>query len=284
MDSLTNKTAVVTGAASGMGRAFAERLAKAGMRVVLTDVEEPALRVAEAELRATGASVLGVVCDVSSVEANEKVRDAAIAEFGQVNVVCLNAGVGGSSDVAFDWVRMPEWQWVMGVNFWGVLNGLHVFLPHLASHGDGHVVATASMAGHIPLGFTPYTASKFAVVGIMEGLYHTLHATNSKVGVSCLCPGWVNTGIDTSTRNRPEWAAPSRDNAGPTAEMEARSEMVSGFLRSGLDPAAVADLVHDAVLAKKFWIFTSGEFNPAVVARHRAIEAGTNPEVWSIVD
>jgi NAD(P)-dependent dehydrogenase (short-subunit alcohol dehydrogenase family) len=284
MDSLRGKTAVITGAGSGMGRAFADRFASAGMNVVLADVEEPALRAAELGIRATGARALGVVCDVSKVDANEALRDAAIAEFGQVNVVFLNAGVGGSSDTGFHWVRLPEWEWVMGVNFWGVLNGLQTFLPHLAEHGDGHVVATASMAGHIPLGFSPYTASKFAVVGIMEGLFHNLQAMGSSVGVSCLCPGWVDTNIDKSTRNRPEWAAPARTDEGPTVEMEQRREMVSSFLRGGLSPAAVADLVHDAVLAKKFWVFTSGEFNPAVVKRHRSIEAGTNPEVWTLGD
>lgn len=275
MDSFEGKVAVVTGAASGMGLAFARRFAAAGAKVVLADVERPKLDAAVAQVVADGGEAIGVVTDVMKLDSVEALRDAAVARFGRVNVVCNNAGVGGAPQPAGEWVDIKMWDWVMQVNLWGVVHGVKTFLPLLLEHGDGHVVNTASMAGHLP-GWSPYSASKFAVVGLTEGLYAQLRTLKSTVGVSCLCPGWVNTAIAESARNRPEWAAPPRD-VEPTAMEEMMRAFVVDQLRSGLEPAAVADLVHDAIMSATFWIFTDRQMVAALEPRHQAVLAGTNP-------
>ena len=164
MESLSGKTAVVTGAGSGMGRAFAERFARAGMNVVLADVEAPKLDEAVAAIEATGAAAIGVVTDVTDGAAVDRLRDAAIERFGRVHVLCNNAGVAGNGPSGGNFVNEAEWRWVLEVNLWGVVHGHRAFLPHLVEHGDGHIVNTASMAGHFP-GHSAYSASKWAVNG-----------------------------------------------------------------------------------------------------------------------
>ncbi len=274
MDDLQGKTAVVTGAASGIGRAFAERFAAAGMNIVLADVEAPRLDEAEAAVQAAGVETLAVVVDVSDSDAVDRLRDAALERFDRVNVVCNNAGVAGAMGGGGA-VELPDWQWVMGVNFWGVVHGHRSFLPHLLEHGDGHIVNTASMAGHLP-GHSAYSASKWAVVGITEGLHQSLRSQGSTIGVSCLCPGWVNTDIGISQRNRPEWAAPSSLDE-PTEVAAAVQAFVADQLRSGMPPAEVAGLVHDAVLADRFWVFTDPQMVASLDARFQAVLGGTNP-------
>lgn len=264
---------MVTGAASGMGRAFADRFAAAGMRVVLADVEEPALEAAVAEVRATGADAIGVVTDVSDPDAVTALADRAIDTFGRVNVVCNNAGV---ADGFADRIDLQSWKWVMDVNFWGVVHGHQAFLPHLLEHGDGHIVNTASMAGLFP-GHSSYGASKWAVVGITEGLYRELKGRGSTVGVSCLCPGWVNTRIGDADRNRPEWAAPDA-LAEPSPEVEMADAFVREQLASGRPPAEVADLVHDAILGGRFWVFTDLAMVATLRERFDAVLEDRNPE------
>jgi len=280
MDSLQGKTAVVTGAASGMGRAFADRFGRAGMNVVLADVEGPKLDDAVASLTAAGVPAIGVVTDVTDGAAVDALRDAAIDAFGRVHVLCNNAGVAGTGPSGGEFVSEPEWRWVLEVNLWGVVHGHRAFLPHLVQHGDGHVVNTASMAGHFP-GHSAYSASKWAVVAITEGLYHDPRLREAGVGVSCLCPGWVNTAIADSARNRPEWAAPRRDvEASPTeAAMEA---FVRDQLRSGMEPPAVAELVHDAILAKRFWIFTDLTMVAALEQRYQSVLTNSNPPTMEL--
>ncbi len=279
MQTLKGKTAVVTGAASGMGKAFALRFAQEGMNVVLADVEAPRLDDAVAEVnQATvdGATAIGVVTDVANADEVRALAATAIDTFGAVNVLCNNAGVGGGSlSAAPGSVHLPDWTWVMGVNFWGVVNGHEAFLPHLLEHGDGHVINTASMAGHFP-GHSAYSASKWAVVGITEGLYNSLAASGSSLGVSCLCPGWINTAIGQSARNRPEWAAPNA-LAEPDTEAEARHQYVLDALASGLPAEGVADLVVKAILGKQFWIFTHDDMVASLSGRFDAVLNGTNP-------
>lgn len=276
MKDLAGKTAVVTGAASGMGRAFAERFADAGMNVVLADVEVPRLDEAVAAVESRGVEAIGVPTDVSDAAAVDALRDEAIARFGQVNVVCNNAGVAGS--LTGTDIDLNDWRWVLGVNLWGVVHGHRSFLPHLMEHGDGHIVNTASMAGHFP-GHSAYSASKWAVVSLSEGLFQQLRSQGSTVGVSCLCPGWVATDIGTSDRNRPEWAAPN-----PLADetpVDERSTAVRSFvldqLNSGMPPAAVADLVHDAVVEDRLWVFTDMTMVAALEPRYQAVLAAQNP-------
>jgi NAD(P)-dependent dehydrogenase (short-subunit alcohol dehydrogenase family) len=275
MEHLTGKTAVVTGAGSGMGRAFAERFARAGMNVVLADVEEPKLDEAVTAITATGAQAIGVPTDVTDGAAVDRLRDAAIDAFGRVHVLCNNAGVAGGPASGGEWVLENEWRWVLEVNLWGVIHGHRAFLPHLVEGGEGHVVNTASMAGLFP-GHSAYSASKWAVVGITQGLFQTMRMRGTGVGVSCLCPGWVDTEIDRSERNRPEWAAP-RLGVEASAEEAAIRAFVSEQLRSGMQPDAVADLVHDAILADRFWIFTDDQMVRSLAGDYEALLAGTNP-------
>lgn len=275
VDTLDGKTAVITGAGSGMGRAFAERFARAGMKVVLADVELPKLDEAVAAITSTGAEAIGVQTDVTDGAAVDRLRDAAIEAFGRVHVVCNNAGVAGSASSGGEWVVENEWRWVLEVNLWGVIHGHRAFLPHLVEHGDGHIVNTASMAGHFP-GHSAYSASKWAVVGITEGLFHDARLRAAGVGVSCLCPGWVNTAIAESDRNRPEWASPGRD-VEPTPTEEMMRAFVIDQLRSGMDPASVADLVHDAILSGTFWIFTDRQMVASLDPRFHAVLGATNP-------
>ncbi len=223
-----------------------------------------------------GARAIGVVTDVADAEAVRRLAATSIDTFGAVNVLCNNAGVGGGSlSAAPGSVVLPDWQWVMGVNFWGVVHGHEAFLPHMLEHGDGHIVNTASMAGHFP-GHSAYSASKWAVVGISEGLYNSMRAQNTGVGVSCLCPGWINTAIGASARNRPEWAAPNALDE-PDAEAEARHQFVLDALASGLPPEHVADLVVDAILEDRFWIFTHPDMVAALEPRFAAILGDHNP-------
>lgn len=281
MDRLEGKTAVVTGAGSGMGRAFAERFARAGMRVVLADVEVPNLDAAVASVESLGAEALAVPTDVSDPTAVEKLRDEALARFGAVHVVCNNAGVGGFRDT------LETWQWVINVNLWGVVHGMRTFLPLLREQDEGHIVNTASMAGIMP-GFSAYSASKWAVVGMSEGLFGQLRASGSSVGVSCLCPGFVRTAILDSERNIPEWAAPNAlaEDEDERAADPARA-MMAQFMRDSIEagrpPEEVADLVHDAIVSGTFWIFTDQSMVDAQRPRLEALLAGTNPEPWSLM-
>ena len=277
MDQLEGKTAVVTGAGSGMGRAFARRFATAGMNIVLADVEGPALTGAVDETAALGVQAIGVETDVSDEAAVAALADAAFEAFDRVNVVCNNAGVaGGTLTDGPGAISLKDWKWVIDVNLWGVIHGHQAFLPHLLEHGDGHIINTASMAGHFP-GHSAYSASKWAVVAITEGLFQQLAAEGSTVGVSCLCPGWVDTKIADSARNRPEWAAPSALET-PSATNEARMAVVRDLLASGRSPDEVAELVHDAVIDGSFWIFTDMTMVASLEARYNAILENRNPD------
>ncbi len=190
------KVAVVTGGASGIGQALARAFVARGMHVVIADIENDALTAAAAELSSSataGAEVFPVRTDVSKESDVQALAAAAIERFGAVHVVCNNAGVSGKGD---PWAGpLATWEWVMGVNFWGVVHGVRAFLPHLVASGGGHIVNTASMAGLLA-GLSPsYDASKHAVVAMTENLFHAMTIAAMPVGVSCLCPGWVRTSI-----------------------------------------------------------------------------------------
>ena len=204
MKDFKGKVAVVTGAASGIGRGMAERFAAEGMHVVLADVEAPALEAAEKEMAAAGASVLAVRTDVSSAADVGALAERTIERFGKVHVLCNNAGVGGGAG-AWD-TSIEDWQWVLGVNLWGVVHGVRSFVPLMIAGGEeAHIVNTASVAGLMPgAGGAGYTATKFAVVGYSEALYYELLMSGSaRIGVSVLCPAATATNIIDSDRNRP---------------------------------------------------------------------------------
>ncbi len=212
--SAPGRVAVVTGAASGIGLGLCERFAAEGMHVVMADVEEPALAKAAAALAGAGASVRPVVTDVSDRAAVEALRDAALSAFGAVHVVCNNAGVGGSHGPL--WECPPgEWDWVLGVNLEGVMNGVRTFMPLLLEQDAGHLVNTSSVFGVFAGILGPYGVSKHAVAALTETLHFNLKSLGvTHVGVSVLCPGAVRTNFGTSARNRPAWAGPARHGRG----------------------------------------------------------------------
>lgn len=275
MRDFKDRVAVVTGAASGIGRALAQRCANEGMKVVLADIEPEPLNVVAKELSSEGAAVIAVPTDVSKADDVEHLAEETLSTFGGIHILCNNAGVGAGGPMAE--LKACDWQWVLGVNLWGVINGITSFLPRMLAGGEeGHIVNTASLAGLVSAPFmAPYNASKFAVVAITESLFHELAMMKSKVGTSVLCPGWVNTNIYMSERNRPS------ELGGGTQEEadDPRSQLLRGVLQAGLDPSEVATQVFDAIQASRLYIITHPDMLPAVEQRMRAILNGKNPEL-----
>jgi NAD(P)-dependent dehydrogenase (short-subunit alcohol dehydrogenase family) len=275
MMSPSSRTAVVTGAASGIGLAMAEHFASSGMNVVMADVEASALEAAAERIRSTGAHALAVPTDVSDGEQVDALAAKASATFGRVHLLCNNAGVGGGGTIAT--LTELDWQWVLGVNLWGVIHGLRAFLPGMLAHGEpGHVVNTASMAGFVTAPTTgPYSASKFAVVGLTETLYQELTMAGSPIGVSLLCPGAVNTRIHQAVRNRPD--RPSD----VTFDTESRlGDVLTGDAVGPdgmLEPSRVAELVASAIAERRFYVFTHPGWLDNVAARLTTIVEGGNP-------
>jgi len=272
MNDLNGKTAVVTGAASGIGRAMAERFLVEGMKVVLADVEAEALRQTERELAASGL-VAAIQTDVSRAEDVQALADFTLRTFGGVNLLCNNAGVGIHGAIWEHTVR--DWQWLLGVNLWGVIHGIRTFVPIMLGQGDQcHIVNTASAAG---LDARPwlgmYSASKYAVVAISEALREELAMTGAKIGVSVLCPAIVNTRIGDAERNRP--AALKNDaNGEAPAQAQAFGEAFRAMLASGIPPRAVADAVVDAVRDDRLYILTNPETVQRVQERASRVIAG----------
>ena len=217
MERLRDRVAVVTGAASGIGLALSERFAAEGMRVVMADVETTALAPAAERVRAAAPAVLAVRVDVSRAEDVERLARETYAAFGAAHVVCNNAGVAVISAVHEQ--TLADWQWVMGVNLWGVIHGVHAFLPRMLAGGDeGHIVNTASMAGLTTAPFMSiYDVTKHGVVALSESLYKELELSGALVGVSVVCPGLINTNIIRSARNRPAEFG-DEGKAGPQAQ------------------------------------------------------------------
>ena len=270
MQEFKDKVAVITGATSGIGRALAERCAHEGMRVVLADVNVGALTATEAALKATGAPILAVVTDVSKAQDVDALAQQTLATFGAVHLLCNNAGVWGGIS-AWD-SSLADWEWVLGVNLWGVIHGLHTFVPLMLAQGTpGHIVNTASMAGlQSGLGFSPYAASKFAVVAMSEGLANELAPRG--IGITVLCPGFVRTRIWESGRNRPARYGPARrpDPASTAGKLLAH---LAERGRTGLDPDDVAAQAVAAIRANELYVFTHPEMRDEVDARFAAITA-----------
>jgi NAD(P)-dependent dehydrogenase (short-subunit alcohol dehydrogenase family) len=265
MDELDGRVAVVTGGASGIGLAMAERLGAEGMRLVLADVEAGPLVAAAARLRATGVEVADVRVDVADPAQVQLLADATMARFGAVHVVCNNAGVvtmGPTWEQSLD-----EWAWVLDVNLWGVVHGVRTFVPLLLEQGEpAHVVNTASIAGLVPSpGIAPYNVSKSGVVALSESLRLDLAARGAPIGVSVVCPGAVPTRIAESGRNRPGGAAPldipTQHEPPPTA----------------LRPEQIADRVVEAITTDRFWVVTHEGSTALVRDRTDRIITGDAP-------
>jgi NAD(P)-dependent dehydrogenase (short-subunit alcohol dehydrogenase family) len=280
MRELKGKVAVVTGAASGIGRAMAELFAREGMNVVLADVEETPLGEARDAIAKTGARTLAVRTDVSRPEQVDDLARRTFETFGSAHVVCNNAGVGVSGPA---WqVSTAEWEWILGVNLWGVINGVRAFVPRMVEQGEGHVVNTASLAGLISApGMAAYCATKHAVVAISECLHHDLAlATGGKVKVSVLCPAWVKTRISDSARNRPPSIAQARTDR---TSQDQVAEVTRAAVAAGIPPEVVANKVLRAILEERFWIITHSKTKKDIEARMRSILEDRAPD-FSVPD
>jgi NAD(P)-dependent dehydrogenase (short-subunit alcohol dehydrogenase family) len=268
---LNGKTAVVTGAASGIGSAVATRLAAEGMRVVLADIDASALDGAVQRLRDADRDVIGVPTDVSNRESVETLCSAAHEAYGKVHLLHNNAGVLGPLTVPVWETTEDDWRWMMGVNFWSVVHALRVFVPRMLEHGeDGHIVNTASTSG-IAFSTMVYSITKHAVVSLSEYLYTGLRQRGSKIGVTCLCPGVTATNLSAnSQRRRP--VAPQTE-----AERHQQAAFAERFARSR--PAElVAEKVLDAVRTDQFWVTTDNDWDDRFQARFDTITARRNPE------
>jgi len=278
MKNLSGKVAVVTGAASGIGLAFCKRFAAEGMKLVMVDIEGAALERAIAELP-SGTEVLSSVTDVSSAEQMDALAARCFERFGTVHVVCNNAGVGGGGGPTWA-LSTHDWQWVLGVNLWGVIHGIRAFVPKLVAQNEGYVVNTASVAGltsHPGIG--PYNVSKHGVVTLSETLLNELRMAKSAVGVSVLCPGFVSTRIHESDRNRPD----ALKEVGRTLTDAQRKQtadgqaMIAALIAGGQAPDLIADKTLAAIREQRFYILTHPEMNPLIAQRHQNIAEGKDP-------
>ncbi|NHZ80143.1 SDR family NAD(P)-dependent oxidoreductase [Massilia sp. CCM 8695] len=280
MKNFQDKVAVITGGASGLGREFAKRAASLGMKLVLADVQQDALDATQAELEGEGAQVLAMICDVRKGEQVQALADASMARFGAVHLVFNNAGVGSGGLI---WENSEaDWEWVLGVNLWGVIHGVRIFTKLMLECAkddpqyEGHIVNTASMAGLLnapTMGV--YNVSKHAVVSLSETLYHDLQLVEAPIGASVLCPYFVPTGISQSHRNRPEDV---KMTGGPTASQKAAQAMTVKAVESGKVSAGdVAQMTFDAIRDGQFYIYSHPGALGNVGERMEEIVKGINP-------
>jgi NAD(P)-dependent dehydrogenase (short-subunit alcohol dehydrogenase family) len=283
MQQLQGRVAVVTGAASGIGLAMAQRFASAGMKLVLADIEAAPLQRALAQLQEAGATAMAVPVDVASDASVDALADAAYRAYGAVHVLCNNAGVAAPALLQPTWENsLADWHWILGVNLMGVVHGLRAFVPRMLAAGDeGHIVNTASVAGLLS-GSGPYFASKHGVTCISEGLYKDFRAIGAKLSASVLCPGVIRTAILGAERNRPV------QFGGPT-DMSALSESsqrwTTGFraaIEAGIEPVAVADAVAEAIVHDRFYIVPAqSEHIDRIGLRMADVVAQRNPTLTS---
>ncbi|MDO8361443.1 MAG: SDR family NAD(P)-dependent oxidoreductase [Actinomycetota bacterium] len=274
MKDLRGKVAVVTGAGSGIGRSLVHAFAAEGMKVVLADVNEAGMRAVEAELAERGTEVLPVLCDTAQEADVHALAQRTLEHFGGAHVLCNNAGVAGKGD---PWGGpISAWDWVIGINLYGVVHGIRAFLPIMQDQGEGHIVNTASMAGLIALpGAAAYNATKSAVVAISEGLFIEMKGTGSPVGVSVLCPGFVKTNLVTGQQWPDRLGPPPPEPSTPIGQMI--STLLTESVANGVDPAGIAAEVLQAIRTDRFWILTHPEMRQAPVERMLRAAAQENP-------
>lgn len=275
MQELSGRVAVVTGAASGLGLAMANRFCDEGMHVVMADIEDEPLQASAAALRARGCDVTAVRTDVSRGEDLERLAEQAFAIGGATHLLCNNAGVVKSGRT---WsLTLDDWNWVLDVDLWGVVHGIRAFVPRMLSQGaPAHIVNTASVAGLLPMpNLAAYAAAKSAVVSVSEALQLDLEAEGAPIGVSVLCPGWVPTRILESERNRPS----ARGSAGP----DPSTPRTTTDVQPTMDVDDVAALVLNAVVRKEFWILTHPQYQQVIRDRAAGIGGEGGPvaaPVW----
>ena len=278
MKDVAGKVAVITGAASGIGRGMAESFAAADMKLVLADVEEKALAETAEALRSTGADVLPVVTDVAKADQVQALADESVRKFGAIHVLCNNAGVGVRARTTWE-TTLDDWKWMIDVNLMGVVHGVRTFVPIMLEQGsESHIVNTSSLGGLIPGGDSAmYGVTKFGVVALSEFLHLELQQAGARTRVSLLCPGLVNTNIMSCERNRPaELRDASPAPAGPVAD--AISEWIDEQIASGLSPRQVGDQVLSAIREERFYIFTHPELDSLIEHRMKIILDGREPE------
>ncbi len=275
MKDFQGKVAVITGGASGLGRAMADRFAREGMRIVLADVEPDALARAETEMKAAGANVIGVRTDVSKAADVEALAQKTLSAFGAVHLLANNAGVAEGGSVWDNTVA--DWEWVLGVNVWGVIHGVRVFTPIMLEQGsEGHIVNTASVAGLIsPPGMGIYCVSKHAVVTLSECLHHDLAQKTDKLKCSVLCPAYVPTGIADSGRTRPAALKETRHKS--AADLALDASLKKAVESGKLSAADVAQKVYEAVREERFYILTHPRIKPSIQWRMEDILQERNP-------
>jgi NAD(P)-dependent dehydrogenase (short-subunit alcohol dehydrogenase family) len=263
MKQLRGKVAVVTGAASGLGRAMACAFGAEGMHVALADVDQNGLEETRERVRSHQVHSFTMRVDVSRAAEVNALAERTLQELKGIHLVCNNAGV---SPLGATWeTSIADWQWILGVNLWGVIHGVRAFTPHLVAQNEGHIVNTASVAGMIsPPGMGAYNVTKHAVVTLSETLYHDLRERNSAVGVSVLCPAYVPTRIAESERNRPRDLPPSAKSK----ETLAREAMLKKAVSSGkISADEVAQAVVAAVKEERFYILTHARIKGAIRSR-----------------
>jgi NAD(P)-dependent dehydrogenase (short-subunit alcohol dehydrogenase family) len=274
LDDFGGKVAVITGAGSGFGREFARLGQRLGMRLVLADIQADALQETAAETRAAGADVVAERIDVSVGSDVERLARRTREAFGRTDVLFNNAGVGSGGLIWENSER--DWQWVLGVNLWGVVHGIRAFVPDmLARPGPGHVVNTASVAGLLaPPLMGIYNASKHAVVATTETLYHDLRQVEASIGCSVLCPAFVPTGIHRSERNRPADMAEASETP---SQVAARESVAKAVAAGRLAAADVAKVTFEAIRNDTFYILTHPKILGSIALRHEDIALRRNP-------
>ncbi len=274
MDQFAGRVAVITGAGSGMGRAFASRFAAEGMKIVAADIQQDALDAAVAELAAAGREVIGIRTDVSDPDSVRRLADAARRRFGAVHLLCNNAGVEGYLDGAIWEATDHDWSWTVNVNFWSVVHGIRAFVPLMLAQGEpAHIVNTCSMTA-VTSAANMYGITKHGVLALSEVLYTDLRARNAPIGVTALCPGTVATNLFHGSRNRPSRLRNEQETPGERAGRELRERM-HATLAAGMPPAEVADKLVDAVRQGALYLLTDHDWDDRVRQRHEAIMAGT---------
>jgi len=272
---LVNRVAVITGGASGIGRGMAECFAAEGMKLVLADIEGEVLASTVADLQSQGAEVVGVDCDVSKPESVANLAEQTLSAHGAVHVLCNNAGVVPGAVRGMWESSLEDWEWVIGVNLMGAVHGIRSFIPiMLEQGGEGHIVNTASMAGLVS-GLGIYGVTKSGIVSLSESLLGELQGRGAAIGVSVMCPGWVNTHLMEAERNRPE--TPREDLVEVTPEAEIMYKIIQGLVQNGLDPLDVGKRVVESIKEEQFYILTHPEWNDMIRGRMENILEGRNP-------
>lgn len=273
MDELGGRIAVITGAGSGMGKAFAIRFAAEGMKVVVADIQQDALDATVAALTAVGHEAVGIRADVADPQSVQQLADAVFARFGAVHLLCNNAGVEGYLDGPIWAATDRDWQWTVGVNFWSVVHGIRAFVPRMLAGGEsGHIVNTCSMTAVVAAG-NMYGITKHAVLALSEVLAADLRAIDAPIGVTALCPGMIATNLFRGIRNRPAALRNETEPDGSPQGSEQRDRM-HAILAAGMPPAEVAGRLADAIRDGASYLLTDHDWDDRIRQRHEAILAG----------